>query len=86
MAEAGFPEVDGRTWTAVVVPAGTPKDIIAKLHGLIVEDLAQADVQEKLATIAYVPIGNSPDECSAFFKSEMTKWSKVIKDAGLKAE
>jgi tripartite-type tricarboxylate transporter receptor subunit TctC len=87
MAEAGFPEVDGRTWTAVVVvPAGTPKDIIAKLHGLIVEDLAQPDVKEKLATIAYVPIGNSPDECSAFFKAEMTKWSKVIKDAGLKAE
>jgi tripartite-type tricarboxylate transporter receptor subunit TctC len=86
MAEAGFPEVDGRTWTAVVVPAGTPKDIIAKLHGLIIEDLAQPDVKEKLATIAYVPIGNSPDECSAFFKAEMTKWSKVIKDAGLKAE
>jgi tripartite-type tricarboxylate transporter receptor subunit TctC len=86
MAEAGFPEVDGRTWTAVVVPAGTPKDIIAKLHDLIVEDLAQPDVKEKLATIAYVPIGNSPDECSAFFKAEMTKWSKVIKDAGLKAE
>jgi tripartite-type tricarboxylate transporter receptor subunit TctC len=86
MAEAGFPEVDGRTWTAVVVPAGTPKDIIAKLHGLIVEDLAQPDVKEKLATIAYVPIGNSPDECSAFFKAEMTKWSKVIKDAGLKTE
>jgi tripartite-type tricarboxylate transporter receptor subunit TctC len=86
MAESGFPEVVGATWTAVVVPAGTPKDIIAKLHDLIVAGLAQQDVKDKLAAMAYVPIGNSPEECTAFFKSEMAIWSKVIKDAGLHAE
>jgi tripartite-type tricarboxylate transporter receptor subunit TctC len=86
MAEAGFPEVEGATWTAVVVPAGTPKDVIAALHRLIVAGLAQGDVKEKLAAMAYAPIGNSPEECAAFFKAEMAKWSKVIKDAGLKAE
>ena len=69
MAEAGFPDVEGSVWTAVVVPAGTPKDIIAKLHDLIVASLAQADVKDKLAAMAYVPIGNSPEECTAFFKS-----------------
>ncbi len=86
MAEAGFPDVEGSVWTAVVAPAGTPKDIIAKLHDLIVASLAQADVKDKLAAMAYVPIGNSPEECEAFFKNEMAKWGKVIKDAGLKAE
>jgi tripartite-type tricarboxylate transporter receptor subunit TctC len=86
MAEAGFPEVEGSTWTAVVAPAGTPKDIIEKLHRMIVDSLAQSDVKEKLAAMAYVPVGSSPEECAAFFKSEMAKWSKVIKDAGLKAE
>jgi tripartite-type tricarboxylate transporter receptor subunit TctC len=86
MAEAGFPEVDGATWTAVVVPAGTPKGIIAQLNSLIVAGLAQSDVKDKLAAMAYVPIGNSPEQCTAFFKDEMAKWSKVIKDAGLKAE
>jgi tripartite-type tricarboxylate transporter receptor subunit TctC len=86
MAEAGFPEVEGATWTAVVVPAGTPKDIIAELHRLIVASLASPDVKTKLAAMAYVPIGNSPEACEAFFKAEMAKWSKVIKDAGLKAE
>jgi tripartite-type tricarboxylate transporter receptor subunit TctC len=86
MAEAGFPEVEGTTWTAVVVPAGTPKDVIAELHRLIVASLAQPDVKEKLAAIAYVPIGSSPEECSAFFKSEMAKWGKIIKEAGLRAE
>jgi tripartite-type tricarboxylate transporter receptor subunit TctC len=86
MAEAGFPEVEGFTWTAVVVPAGTPKEIVAKLHDLVVAALAQPDVKEKLAAIAYVPIGNSPEECAAFFKSEMAKWGPIIKAAELRAE
>ncbi len=86
MAEAGFPEVEGATWTAVAAPKGTPKDIIAKLHDMIVTGLAQDDVKQKLAAMAYVPIGNTPEQCEAFFKDEMAKWGKVIKDAGLKAE
>lgn len=86
MAEAGFPEVVGATWTAVVAPAGTPKDIIAKLNGMIVKGLAAPDVKAKLASMAYVGIGNSPEQCTQFFKDEMATWSKVIKDAGLHAE
>jgi tripartite-type tricarboxylate transporter receptor subunit TctC len=86
MAEAGFPEVEGATWTAVAVPAGTPKDIVAELHRLIIGGLQQQSVKDKLATMAYVPIGNSPEECAAFFKSEMTKWGKIIKDAGIQPE
>ena len=70
----------------MVVPASTSKDIIAELHRMIVGSLAQPDVKEKLAAMAYVPIGSSPEECTAFFKAEMAKWSKVIKDAGLRAE
>jgi tripartite-type tricarboxylate transporter receptor subunit TctC len=86
MAESGFPEVEGSTWTAVVAPAGTPKDIIAALNRMIVGSLAQPDVRDKLAAMAYVPIGSSPEECTAFFKAEMAKWGPVIKDAGLHAE
>jgi tripartite-type tricarboxylate transporter receptor subunit TctC len=86
MAEAGFPEVEGTTWTAIVAPAGTPAEIIAEMHRLIVADLAQSDIREKLAAMAYVPIGNSPEECATFFKSEMAKWGPIIKAAGLKAE
>jgi len=86
MAEAGFPEVEGSTWTAVAAPAHTPKEIVDKLRTMIVTGLAASDVKQKLAAMAYVPIGSTPEECEAFFKSEMAKWSKVIKDAGLKAE
>jgi tripartite-type tricarboxylate transporter receptor subunit TctC len=77
---------EGATWTAVVVPAGTPQEIVAKLHSLVVAALAQPDVKDKLAAIAYVPIGNSPEECTAFFQAEMAKWAPIIKAAGLRAE
>ena len=86
MTEAGYPEVEGATWTAVVVPKGTPANITAQLHKMIVDALAKPDVKEKLAAMAYVGIGNSPAECETFFKDEMAKWGKVIQDAGLKAE
>ena len=86
MAEAGYPEVEGATWTAMVVPKGTPKDIVDKLHTMIVDALAKPDVKDKLAAMAYVGIGNTPAQCETFFKDEMAKWGKVIKDAGLKAE
>jgi len=86
MAEAGFPDIEGSTWTAVLAPAGTPKEIVTELNRLIVASLATSDVKEKLAAMAYVPVGNSPEECTAFFKAEMAKWSKVIKDAGLRAD
>jgi tripartite-type tricarboxylate transporter receptor subunit TctC len=86
MAEAGFPDVQGATWTAVAAPAGTPKEIIARLHDLIVAGLKQPAVIAKLSAMAYVPIGNSPEECREFFKAEMAKWSKVIAAAGLHAD
>ena len=86
MTEAGYPQVVGTTWTAIAVPAGTPKEIVTQLRDMIVKGLATPDVKDKLAAMAYVPIGNTPEECEAFFKSEMTTWSKVIKDAGLKAQ
>lgn len=86
MAEAGFPEVVGVTWTAIVAPTGTPKEIVAKLHDLIVSGLGEPEVKTKLAAMAYVPIGDTPEECEAFFKSELATWGKIIKDSGLKAE
>ena len=71
MAEAGFPEVVGATWTAVAVPAGTPKEIIGKLHDMIVAGLAQPDVKAKLAAMAYVGSVIRPRNAR---NSSRTKW------------
>jgi tripartite-type tricarboxylate transporter receptor subunit TctC len=86
MAEVGYPEVEGSSWTAVAVPAGTPKQIIAILNRMIVGIVALPDIKERLGALGYEPIGNTPEECTAFFNAEMAKWSKVIRAAGIRAE
>jgi tripartite-type tricarboxylate transporter receptor subunit TctC len=86
MAEAGFPDVEGTTWTALFVPAGTPKDIVAQLNEMALSALSQPDVKERLAALGVEPVASSPEECDAFVRAEMAKWSKVIKAAGIKAE
>ena len=86
MAEAGFPEVEGATWTAVAAPAGTPKDIVDKFHDIVAAALTLPDVKAKLAAMAYVPIGSTPQACADFFAAEEAKWGEVIKAAGLKAQ
>jgi len=86
MAEAGYPDVEGTSWAAVVVPAGTPKEIIAQLHRMIVASVGMADVKERLDALGFEAVVNTPEECMHFFRAEMAKWSKVIKEAGLRAE
>jgi tripartite-type tricarboxylate transporter receptor subunit TctC len=85
MAEAGYPDVEGSSWAAVVVPAGTPKEIIAQLQRMIAAIVALPDVKERLDALGFEPIANTPDECADFFQREMAKWSKVIKAAGIRA-
>jgi tripartite-type tricarboxylate transporter receptor subunit TctC len=86
MAEAGYPQIKGESWFTVVVPAGTPKDIIALLNREIIAGLAAADMKERLATLGYEPVGNSPEECAAQFRTDLAQWGKVIRAAGIKAE
>jgi tripartite-type tricarboxylate transporter receptor subunit TctC len=85
MAEAGYPDIEGEAWFAVIVPAGTPKDITL-LHREIVEIIALPDMKERLATLGFEPVGNTPQECAAQFRTEIAKWTKVIREAGIKAE
>lgn len=86
MAEAGFPNVEGSTWTAVVVPFGTPKDIIMQLYKMLAAIHAQPDVKERLAAMAFETVASTPEECTEFFRTESAKWSKVIKLAGIRAD
>ncbi|MBX9843558.1 MAG: tripartite tricarboxylate transporter substrate binding protein [Xanthobacteraceae bacterium] len=86
MAEAGYPDVEGASWAAVVVPAGTPREIIVQLQRMIAGVVVMPDVKERLDALGFEPVVNTPDECTAFFKAESAKWSKVIKAAGLRAD
>jgi tripartite-type tricarboxylate transporter receptor subunit TctC len=86
MAEAGYPDIEGEVWLAVIVPARTPKEIIALLHGEIVKTIALPDMKERMATLGFDPVGSSPEECAAQLRTEAAKWAKVIREAGIKAQ
>ena len=84
--EAGYGELDGDAWVGVLVPSGTPKDVVALLHQEVVRIIALPEMKERLAAIGLEPVGDSPEEFSAQMKVEMEKWAKVIKAAKIKAE
>jgi tripartite-type tricarboxylate transporter receptor subunit TctC len=70
----------------VLVPAATPKTIVATLHREIVRIVAQPEMKERLDAIGFVPVANTPDELAAVIAAETTRWGKVIREAGIKAE
>jgi tripartite-type tricarboxylate transporter receptor subunit TctC len=86
MTEAGYPDVEGDSWVGILVPAKTPKDIIALLHREIVKILALPDMKERLATLGYDPIASTPDEFATRIKLEIQTWAKVIHAANIRPE
>lgn len=85
IADAGYPEIAADIWTAVLVPAGTPKEHNGLLQREIAKLMASPDVKERLAGLGYQPVANSSDECTVHLATEQAKWSKVIREAGIKA-
>jgi tripartite-type tricarboxylate transporter receptor subunit TctC len=86
MAEAGLPGYETSTWGGILAPAGTPKDIVAKLNAEFNKAIASADVRKKIGDAGIEPGGGTPDDFAKFIASEMTKWAKVAKDAGVQPE
>src|SRR6202030_3879652 len=70
MAEAGYPEIEGDSWVGVLVPAGTPKDIIRLLHHEIVRIIALPEMKARLGELGYDPVGSTPEEFTARIKVE----------------
>ena len=85
-AEAGFPGVEDYTWIAVFLPAGTPPAIVQKLNESINLALQGADMRERLDSLAFEPVGGTPQQFSAYVKTEIAKWGKVVREGNIKAE
>jgi tripartite-type tricarboxylate transporter receptor subunit TctC len=82
-----FPGFDMGIWQSVVAPAGTPKDIVVKLHAAINKVLAMPDVRDRLIKVGIQPSGSqSPDAFAAFVRSQAETRSQVIKAVGIKIE
>jgi tripartite-type tricarboxylate transporter receptor subunit TctC len=86
MAEAGYPQVQGDSWVGVLVPAGTPKNIIDLLQREIAKIIATPDMQARLTELGYEPVASSPAEFGARIKAEIKTWGDVIRAAHIKAE
>lgn len=84
MVESGLGDQEADVFVGILLPAGVPRPVVDLLNREIVKALALADVKEKLATLGFDPIGNSPDAFAAWIKAEVAKWAKVIRDANIK--
>jgi tripartite-type tricarboxylate transporter receptor subunit TctC len=80
---AGF---ESLAWFGVFAPATTPKDIVAKWHADTVAVLAMSDVKEKIVAQGFDVVGNTPEQYAAIVKSDIAKWTQVVKASGAKPD
>ena len=81
MIEAGVPNFDFTGWLGILAPARTPPDIVARLSAEAARILALPDIRERLPGWGYEPVGNTPEQFAAVFRSDIAKYAKIIKDA-----
>ena len=81
MAEAGYPEIVGDSWVGVLVPAGTPKDIVGLIQREIAKIIAAPAMQARLAELGYEPVASTPDEFGARIKTEIATWAQLERHA-----
>lgn len=86
IAESGLPGFESIQWYGAMAPAHTPKDIVARWHTEIVRVLQMPEIKQRFIADGTDPVGNTPEEFRRYIQSEITKWTKVAKDAGIKPE
>ena len=84
--ESGFPGLTGGSWLGLYAPAGTPRDVIAKINAAVRFALQDKEVLERLTAQGTKAVASSPEELGAFTRDEHAKWGQVIRDNGIKAE
>lgn len=86
ISEAGVPGYEMSTWYGFLTTAGTPKEVVARLHAEMVKLLKLPDVEERLDRGGFEPIGNTPEQFAAYIRSEVDKWAKIIKALDMYAD
>jgi tripartite-type tricarboxylate transporter receptor subunit TctC len=84
--EAGFPAVESDHLQGILAPAGTPAAIVNRLNIEIVRIINAPDVRKRLVDLGFVPVGNTPQEFAEVIRFQVGKWSRIVKDAGIRAE
>jgi tripartite-type tricarboxylate transporter receptor subunit TctC len=84
--ELGLKGFDATSWHGLVAPAHTPKDIIVALHGALAASLDDPDVKKSLGDLGVDIMGGSPEDFSAYIKSEIPKWTAIVKASGARLD
>ena len=86
IVEAGYPGIEADTQQCVLAPAGTPREIVDLIYRQIVAALATPDMKERLATLGFVPVANTPAEFAGMIGPEVARWKQIIREANIKAD
>ena len=86
IAEQGFPGVEATAWYGILAPANTPRPIVARLHDEFVRILKLPDVTQRLEGLGFEIVGSTPEAFGAYIRSETTKWEKVVRASGARAD
>lgn len=85
-AEQGFPNVQDYTWVGFFAPAGTPAAAVQRLNDAVNQAIKSPEVLERLASLAFEPIGGTPEQFAQYVKEEVVKWGKVVKETGARVD
>lgn len=86
VAESGLPGFEALQWFGIFAPAGTSREIVARLNGEIVKILRLPDVRDRLSGLGADVVGNTPEQFAAFQKADTAKWARVVKESGAKID
>lgn len=86
MVESGVPNLEATNITGVLAPAGTPVEIISRLHAAVAKAANQSAVKERFAGIGVDAVGSTPEQFASYIKEDFARWTKVVKDANIKVE
>jgi tripartite-type tricarboxylate transporter receptor subunit TctC len=86
IAETGIPGYSATTWYGIYAPKGTPTEVVQKIYDVTTEVLKIPELREQMIQRGFEPIGNTPEQFAGFISSEISKWAKVVKLAGIESE
>jgi tripartite-type tricarboxylate transporter receptor subunit TctC len=86
LTELGFAGMEDYTWVGLFLPAGTPPDIAQKLNEAVNRALQSPEIRERLDQLAFEPVGGSQREFADYWKAEVVKWAKVVRETGAKPD
>jgi len=86
MGEAGYPNIDGQAWFAILVPTATPRDTVAALSRAFAQASSGTDVRDRLRSAGVVPLSSTPEQTTKFVATEFDKWGKLVKEVNLQPQ